>query len=53
MFQPLRSFAAFTTGLAIQQAQISSLLPGARRSGLSAPYALIVGRHKHFVRPLS
>ena len=48
-----RTFAAFTTGFALQQAQISSLLPGSRFAGLSASYVLVVGRHKHFVRPLS
>jgi hypothetical protein len=48
-----RAFVAFTAGLAIQQAQITSLLPGARLSGLSAPYLLLVSRHKHFARPLA
>ncbi len=42
-----------TTGLIVQQAQIASLLPGARLTGLSAPYAMLIGRHKHLVRPLS
>jgi hypothetical protein len=49
----VRTFAAFSTGFIVQQAQISSLLPGARLTGLTAPYAMFVGRHKHFVRPLS
>jgi hypothetical protein len=48
-----RTFAAYTTGCVVQQAQISSLLPGARLTNLTAPYALLVGRHKHFVRPLA
>ena len=48
----LRAFAAYTAGIAIQQAQITSLVPGARLSGLSAPYLLLVGRHKHLVRPV-
>ena len=49
----VRTFAAFSTGFIVQQAQISSLLPGARLTGLTAPYAMFVGRHKHFVRPLT
>ena len=48
----VRTFAAFTTGFIVQQATITSLLPCARFAGLSAPYALFVGRHKHFVRPV-
>jgi hypothetical protein len=47
----VRTFAAFSTGLIVQPASISSLLPGARLSRLSAPYAMVVGRHKHWVRP--
>lgn len=48
----VRTFAAYTTGFIVQEATITSLLPGARFAGLSAPYAMFVGRHKHFVRPL-
>ncbi len=48
----VRTFAAYTTGFIVQQAAITSLLPGARFAGLSAPYVMFVGRHKHFVRPL-
>ena len=49
----VRTLAAFTTGFAMQQVQISSLLPGSRLTGLSAPYALVVGGHKHVVRPVT
>ncbi len=49
----VRTLAAFTTGFAMQQVQISSLLPGSRLSGLTAPYVLVVGGYKHVVRPLA
>ena len=49
----VRTLAAFSTGFIVQQASISSLLPGARLTGLSAPYALFTGQHKHFVRPVA
>ena len=47
----VRTLAAYATGFIVQQATIRSLLPGARLTDLTAPYALFTGRHKHFVRP--
>ena len=49
----VRTLAAFGSGMIVQQATIGSLLPGARLTGLNAPYAVFNGRHKHFVRPLA
>ncbi len=49
----VRTFAAYTTGFAMQSATISSLLPGARLSGLAAPYVMVVGQHGQVVRPLA